>query len=214
MLSDFQTYLPGILLAYAIVLVGLASPGPNILAVVGTSMAVGRGSGMALGLGVAIGSLSWGALTLAGLSALLTTYAYSLMVIKVFGGAFLLFLAYKAFKSAASTEDLQAKPLSGGKRSPLGYAVRGYIIQMTNPKAALAWIATISLGLTPDAPIWVGFIIVGGAFILSLVTHQLYALAFSTKLMVRLYSRARRTIQATLGIFFAFAGLKLLTSKA
>ena len=93
-------------------------------------------------------------------------------------------------------------------------AKRGYIIQMTNPKAALAWIAIISLGLTQDAPIWVGFVIVLGTFILSIVIHTLYAVAFSTPIMVRIYSKARRYIQATLGTFFAFAGLKLLTSRS
>jgi amino acid exporter len=32
--------------------------------------------------------------------------------------------------------------------------------------------------------------------------------------MVRLYSKARRGIQATLGALFAFAGIKLLTSRS
>jgi threonine/homoserine/homoserine lactone efflux protein len=194
-------------------MIGLASPGPNILAVIGTSMGVGRASGMALALGIAVGSLSWGLLTLIGLSALLKTYAYSLIVIKVFGGAYLLFLAYKAFKSAASKHDLEAKALEGGAKTAFGYALRGFIIQMTNPKAALIWIAIISLGLAHEAPLWVGLIIVIGAFLLSLIAHQLYAFAFSTNVMVRLYSKARRSIQAGLGTFFALAGLKLLTSK-
>ena len=34
----------------------------------------------------------------------------------------------------------EAKELAGGQRSPFGYFKRGYIIQMTNPKAALGWI--------------------------------------------------------------------------
>ncbi|MEP4314118.1 MAG: LysE family transporter, partial [Anderseniella sp.] len=85
--------------------------------------------------------------------------------------------------------------------------------QMTNPKAALAWIAIISLGLKQDAPMWVGLVIVAGTFILSIIIHTLYAVAFSTPIMVAIYSRARRYIQATLGAFFAFAGIKLLTSR-
>jgi threonine/homoserine/homoserine lactone efflux protein len=144
----------------------------------------------------------------------LATYASALLAIKIFGGLYLLWLAYKSFKSAASAHDIEAKELEGGRRTPYGYAKRGYIIQMTNPKAALAWIAIISLGLTQDAPIWVGFVIVLGTFILSIVIHTLYAVAFSTPIMVRIYSKARRYIQATLGTFFAFAGLKLLTSRS
>ena len=212
-MPDLSIYLPGIALAYAAFLLGIASPGPNILAIIGTSMAVGRRSGIALACGVALGSLTWALLTVVGLSALLATYAWALIVIKVFGGLYLLWLAYKSFRAAASAHDIEASALPGGERTPVGYALRGYVIQMTNPKAALAWIAIISLGISESAPLWVGAAIVIGTFVLSLVIHVLYAVAFSTPLMVRIYGRARRYIQAVLGAFFAFAGLKLLTSR-
>ncbi len=213
-MQDFTLYLPGILLAYAAFLLAIASPGPNILAVIGTSMGVGRGSGISLALGVACGSFTWALLTVSGLSALLATYASALLLIKIFGGAYLLWLAYKSFKSAASSHDIEATELAGGRRTPFGYFKRGYIIQMTNPKAALAWIAIISLGLQDGAPLWVGALIVIGTFIMSIAVHILYALAFSTPAMVRLYSKSRRIIQGVLGAFFAFAGLRLLTSRS
>lgn len=212
-MENLSVYLPGIILAYSAFLLAIASPGPNILAVIGTSMSVGRKSGIALAFGVAGGSFAWAVLTVAGLSALLAAYSSALFVIKVFGGLYLLWLAYKSFKSAASAHDIEAKQLEGGERTPLGYMTRGFIIQMTNPKAALAWIAIISLGLKQDAPMWVGLVIVAGTFVLSIIIHTLYAVAFSTPIMVSVYSRARRYIQATLGAFFAFAGIKLLTSR-
>lgn len=213
-MQDISLYLPGILLAYTAFLLAIASPGPNILAVIGTSMSVNRASGMALAMGVAAGSFSWALLTVFGLSAILATYASALFLIKIFGGIYLLWLAYKSFKSAASSHDIEAKELAGGRRTPSGYFQRGYIIQMTNPKAALAWIAIISLGLREGAPFWVGAVIVLGTFALSITIHLLYAVAFSTPIMVRIYSEARRGIQAVLGTFFALAGLRLLTSKS
>ena len=212
-MENISPYLPGILLAFSAFFVSILSPGPNIMAVIGTSMAVGRSSGVALAIGVACGSFTWAVLTVVGLSALLATYAFALIVIKVFGGLYLLWLAYKSFKSAAAVHDIEAKELSGGKRSPLGYLLRGYIVQMTNPKAALAWIAIISLGLAQDAPFWVGAVIVAGTSSLSILMHVLYAIAFSTPRMVKVYSKARRYIQATLGAFFTLAGLKLLTDR-
>jgi threonine/homoserine/homoserine lactone efflux protein len=84
---------------------------------------------------------------------------------------------------------------------------------MTNPKAVLAWISIISLGLQDNAPLWVGLSIVIGTSLLSVLIHCLYAVAFSTPVMVRLYSKARRWIQGVLGVFFALAGLRLLTSR-
>lgn len=212
-MNDLSTYLPGILMAYSAFLLAIASPGPNVLAVIGTSMSIGRASGVALAIGVAAGSLCWAVLTVLGLSALLSAYATALTVIKIGGGLYLLWLAYKALRSAASPHDIEARELAGGRRTPAGYFLRGLTIQMTNPKAALAWIAIVSLGLQQEAPAWVGVVIVSGTSLLSLIVHLLYALAFSTRPMVRIYSKCRRAIQATLGVFFALAGIKLLTSR-
>lgn len=212
-MEQLPIYLPGIILAYSVFLIAIASPGPNILAVIGTSMSVGRSSGIALALGVAAGSFTWAVLTVSGLSALLAAYSSVLIVIKIFGGTYLLWLAYKSFKSALAVRDIEVRELAGGRRTPSGYMARGYMIQMTNPKAALAWIAIISLGLKEGAPLWVGAVIVIGTLLLSILCHMLYAVAFSTPFMVGIYGRARRYVQATLGVFFALAGIRLLTSR-
>lgn len=212
-MGQIAIYLPGILLAYSAFLLAIMSPGPNVLAVMGTSMAVGRKAGTAVALGVGTGSFLWSMLTVAGLSTLLATYANTLIAIKIAGGLYLLWLAFKAFRSAASAHDIEVKAPAGGIRTPLGFYLRGLAIQMTNPKAVLAWIAIVSLGLQENAPVWVGLSIVIGTSALSVIIHCCYALLFSTALMVRLYAKARRWIQAALGAFFAVAGIKLLAGR-
>lgn len=212
-MQQFYQYLPGILLAYAVFIPGIFSPGPNILAIIGTSMSQGRKSGVALAMGVATGSFTWAMLTAIGLSALLAAYAAALTLIKIIGGLYLLWLGYKSLRSAASNYDLATTSLDQKTRSAFEYYMRGYIIQMTNPKAALTWVAIISLGLAPDAPIWVAAAIVIGTSTMSIVMHYAYAVAFSTDFMLRIYSKARKYIQATLGVFFVAAGIKLLSGK-
>jgi amino acid exporter len=212
-MEQVSIYLPGIILAFTAFLLSIMSPGPNVLAIMGTSMNSGRSLGTALALGISTGSFCWALLTATGLSALLTSYAVALTGIKIAGGLYLLWLAYKAFCAAASLHDIEAKALGDSGKSASGYFLRGLAIQMTNPKAALAWIAIMSLGLHADAPIWVASLIVVGTTILSVIIHMIYALAFSSRPMIRLYGRARRWIQGALGAFFSFAGLKLLSSR-
>jgi amino acid exporter len=212
--NQVSAHLPGILLAYSAFLLSIMSPGPNVLAILGTSMSVGRSSGVALALGVATGSFFWAILTFSGLSALLASYAAALMIIKIAGGLYLLWLAYRAFRSAASAHDIEANMVAGPNQSLSRPFLHGLGVQMTNPKAALAWIAILSLGVQADSPLWVGLSIVTGTSLLSLLIHFLYAVAFSTTAMVRLYGKARRWIQGALGAFFAFAGLKLLASRS
>jgi LysE type translocator len=135
-MDQVSIYLPGIILAYSVFLLAIMSPGPNVLAVIGTSMSVGRNAGIALALGVAAGSFGWAFLAAVGLSALLASYAHALTAIKIAGGVYLLWLAYKAFRSAASAHDIEVAELSGSNRTLGGYFARGFAIQMTNPKGA------------------------------------------------------------------------------
>lgn len=212
-MDTLYPYLPGFLLAYSVFALAMCSPGPNVLTIMGTSMSVGRTEGMALALGTAIGSSLWAVLTVVGLTALIATYAWILVAIKIAGGVFLLWLGFKSFKSAATVQDIKARSLEANQ-SLMHYGMRGFTVQMTNPKAALFWVATAALALKTGAPWWVSGLFIIGIFFLSLIGHQFYALAFSTNVMVRTYGRARRGIQLVLGSFFTLAGFKLLLSRS
>ncbi len=202
-------YLPNLLLALGIFSLGFVSIGPNILAIIGTSMALGRRQGAALATGVGLGSGIWAALTVLGFAKLMTTYAGALVVLKLFGAAYLLWLAFGAFRAAAQpSKDLTVRQIEGGQMLR-----RGLTIQMTNPKAALHWIAIVTLGLGADAPLSVGIALVISATALSLIGHLAYALTFSTRPVVAFYADARRWIEAGLGIFFMFAAVKLATAR-
>ena len=201
--------LASLLLALGIFSVGFVSIGPNILAIIGTSMERGRRQGVALALGVGTGSGVWAALTVTGLTALVAAYAEAVFVLKVLGAVYLLWLAIKAFRSAATPDGrVVATAARGGN-----LYWRGLAIQMTNPKAALHWVAIVGIGLGADAPLWVGIVLVVSTTALSLLGHLLYAVTFSTRPVVAFYQRARRWIEAALGVFFAFAAYKIATYR-
>ena len=211
-MEAFSPYLPGLIRAHTAVLLALMSPGPNILAVIGTSMGIGRREGIALALGVACGTFLWVSLTVIGFTAVIATYASVMVALKILGGLYLLWLGYKALRSAASARDVRTTVVSldGKWRS---YFLRGLTVQMTNPKAALAMIAIVSVGVHSSAPAWVGATLVAGTTSLSLCAHLMYAITFSTRPMVVLYTRARRVIEAALGAFFCALGIRLLTDR-
>jgi len=81
-----------------VTLIGFSRSGPNTLAVMGTSTSEGRRSGLVPGVGVAVGSFCWAVLTILGLTALLAAYAGALFLIKIAGGCYLLWLAYRPSK--------------------------------------------------------------------------------------------------------------------
>lgn len=210
---DLSPYIGGLLIAYSAFLLSIVSPGPNFLAILGTSMGAGRKAGIALALGVSLGSVFWATLTVLGISAVLTTFAGFLTVVKIVGGCYLLFLAFKSFRQAARRQDMDVAQVNAGEKTALGYFRQGLLVQMTNPKALLAWIAVTSLGLQTNSPVWVSIALVAGTATLGIAVHVSYALAFSSAPAQNAYRRARRGIQATLGAFFTLAGLKLLSAR-
>lgn len=205
-------YLTGLLLAWSAYGLGILSPGPNVLAVMGTAMEEGRRAGVTLAAGMVSGTLVWGVMTLVGLTTLLTFYASALTIIKFAGAAYLLWLAYKSFRAAIS--DTAAKPsaIQGSKRNH-GLYLRGLAIQLSNPKAALTWIAIMSLAVRDGGPVWVGLAAVAGCLAISLAGHMAYALLFSAPPVGKIYLRVRRWIQGGLGLFFCFASWKLASSR-
>lgn len=209
MIDELIRHLPALALVYGAFFIAIASPGPSNMAVMATAMEHGRRAGMTLALGVTTGSLTWGVLAALGVSALVVAQPGALYAVKILGGLYLFFLAWRSARSAMRAEAPPAKAALPGRRLYLF----GLLLHLTNPKAILSWTAIIALGLKPDTPGVVIAAIVAGCAVISLVTNQVYALLFSTAAMVTFYRRIRRRAEAGLAAFFAFAGFKLLTMQ-
>ena len=198
-------------LVYGTYLIATASPGPSNMAIMATAMRDGRLPALALAAGVITGSLFWAILTATGLSAVLTAYAQALFVIKIAGGAYLLYLAFRAGRSALKpVSDLAGMTVERAVPRYRSLYRQGVFMHIGNPKAILSWIAIMSLGFRADAPAGMVPAIIGGCAILGVTVFGGYALLFSTASMIALYTRLRRWIESVLSAVFAVAGLKLL----
>lgn len=209
MLDDLIRHLPNLALVYSAFFLAVASPGPSNLAVMATSMERGRSAGATLALGVTAGSLTWGVLAAIGVTGLVVAHPGALYAIKIVGGVYLLFLAWRSARSALRVDMPPARAAVPGHRAFL----RGYLMHLTNPKAILSWTAIIALALRPDTPPVVLYAIIGGCMLISLAINQFYAVLFSTASMIAGYRRIRRRAEACLAAFFTFASFKLLTSQ-
>ena len=206
-----HVYLPYLAVAWFAYFIAVVSPGPATMALIGTSMHQGRKSGIAFALGVLTGSFVWANLTALGVAAILATYAHLLFAIKIVGGLYLLWMAWKAFRAASVRGDV---PMGHGKSGSLKTLYfKGLALHLTNPKAILAWISLMTLGMPHGAPTSVIAIYIAGCVVIGWVTFIGLAVLFSTAPVLSVYRRARRGIEATMGVFFTFAGLKLLTAR-
>lgn len=205
-------YLPLILTAYGVFIMGVMSPGPNMLAIMGTSMSVSRPAGVMTAVGIATGTLLWSTLSVTGLTLLLSQFAQVSMILKLVGGSYLIWIGYKTMRAAWRGGDLHLR--AGPQGKPLAHHYRrGLFVIMSNPKAVLFWLSVMSLVLKPGAPVWVGLAIVVGTTTLSISWYGLLALLFSTQVVLGFYRRARRAIDAVFGGFFTLIGGRILLSS-
>lgn len=206
-------YLPYLAIAWTAYFIAVVSPGPATMALAATSMTQGRAAGVSLALGVYTGSFIWACLTSAGLAAILTAYAGILTMLKIVGGLYLLWLAWKSFKSAMSND---AVHLAGLARRPLTRRqlyFKGLTLHLTNPKAILSWLSLMAIGMPPGAPTSIIAVFILGCLILGVTCFVGLAILFSTGPVRRGYTQARRYIDGFVGVFFAAAGVKLLTAR-
>ena len=198
------TALASIALAFFIVTV---SPGPANIAVATVSMSAGRREGLLFGLGLSCGLAFWGLIAAAGLGAMLQSASWALFFLKIFGGAYLLWLAWGAARSAFNpTRDVR-RGVGAGR-----WFSRGLLLNLSNPKAVVAWMAALSMGLDAgDNAMAVGAATLLCA-VLGLLNYTGYALAFSQVGVMNRYQRCRRWVDGAAAGLFAFAGFGLIRS--
>ncbi|MDD5334349.1 MAG: LysE family translocator [Rhodoferax sp.] len=199
-------------LAYATYLVGAGSPGPSNMAIMGMAMSAGRKPALWLTAGVVSGSLFWGALAALGVSQVLATFTTGLIVMKVVGGLYLLWLALKSARAARRPDAVHGPAAGTSDTSARSLYLRGASMHLTNPKAILSWLAVVTLALPPGAPRPVALLVLAGCMVLGVLIFGGYALAFSTATARRLYTAARRWLESLLAAVFGYAGCKLLHS--
>lgn len=200
------------LLAYTAYFIGTASPGPSNLAIMSIATTNGRKAAFTFALGVMTGSLFWALLATFGVSAAMMTWSHFTVVIKVFGGVYLLWPTFKSGRSAltvtrsAAHQPDQAKPLAH-------FFGRGTLLHLTNPKAILVWISIAALASSAGTGEAHPIAVVPGCLVIGMLVFGGYAVVFSTATARGLYIRTRRAFEGCLAIVFGFAGIRLLTSR-
>lgn len=122
----------------AAILVTLA-PGPDNLLVLSLGMARGRKSGVAFGLGCALGCLNHTLLAALGVSALIAASPRTFTALKIAGGLYLVWLGIQAIRHARPLQAQDAKPAPA--QTPGRLFVKGLVANAINPKVILFFLA-------------------------------------------------------------------------
>ncbi len=202
-----MTILADLLPVFAAFLVVAVSPGPANIAVATLAMRKGRGAAMRFGAGLGFGLAIWGIVAATGMGAVLQSSAYVLTALKLFGGAYLLWLAYKSWKSSRAPALAVEAAAHEGR-----WFWRGLILNLSNPKAVVAWMAALSMGMGNDGSFAVLAMATLVCMAIGFANYFGHAAAFSITGFMRAYAAAQAWIEGVVAAVFAVAGLGLIRS--
>lgn len=187
------------------------SPGPATLAIAGSAMTQGRTAGVAVAAGIQTGSAFWGLAAALGLSAVMLANAWLVEVMRYVGAGYLMYLAYKASRSAVANKPLV--PAAPTHRSFKRLYMKGLLIHLTNPKAIFSWAAVFAVVVPVGADPAYIFKVFLALSAVSVLVFFGYAVLFSAAGFAAGYARARRWFEATFAVLFGYAGFKILTTR-
>jgi threonine/homoserine/homoserine lactone efflux protein len=185
------------------------SPGPNLMAVSSASLGSGRMLGISTAAGIATGVFICAVLFALGIGAFLNAFPQAITSMRFLGGGYLIYLSVQALRSACRGKE-SAPVAARSKVNAAAAYRRGLVVVMTNPKAALMWVAismyVASMGLPALTFLAIGI----GASASAMLVYGAYALLFSTGVFMRGYARFSRYIEASFGAVFGIFGANLV----
>ncbi|MEI8607864.1 LysE family translocator [Enterovibrio sp. Hal110] len=186
------------------------SPGPDLIYILSRTITQGKKIGFASSLGVCSGALFHVVAAALGLSAILATSAMAFTVVKYVGAAYLIYLGYKALRSAGESFDTES---SGQKEVSFWDAFKqGVLIDVLNPKVAVFFMAFLPQFVRPnEGSVTVQLIVLGVIVIVVGLTIEFLFVLLADK-ATRFLRSSRRFcawLDKVLGAVFVGLGVRL-----
>ena len=189
-------------------LVGAISPGPSFVFVVRTSVAQSRAEGLAAALGMGVGACLFGALAVLGLKTLMAEGGWLFLGLKIAGGLYLVYLAWRIWQGAGEPVVVQHE---GARQADAGRAFWLALgTQLSNPKIVAVFGAVFAALLPADPPLWLYLALPPLIFVQETAWYALVALAFSASRPRAAYLGAKLWIDRIAAALIGVLGIRLI----
>jgi homoserine/homoserine lactone efflux protein len=148
-----------------------------------------------------------------GLGAVVANSVVAFTVIKFVGVTYLLYLAVRQWRAAGG--DLRDKLNRSQAHGRLPLLARGFLVNATNPKALVFYLALLPQFLVPTAPLVEQYVVIGSTFVAAdVVVMSIYA-GLATRLFKVLGARQQRVLNRFFsGLFATAAAVLALVRRA
>ncbi|MGL4317891.1 MAG: homoserine/homoserine lactone efflux protein [Pseudomonas sp.] len=190
------------------------SPGAGAIASMSSGLQYGFWRGYWNALGLQIGLALQIAIVAAGVGAILSTSALAFSLIKWFGVVYLIWLAIVQWRALPSDLATGASERPIGR--PLTLVLRGFLVNVSNPKAVVFMLAVLPQFIHPQEPLLAQYLIMG----VTMISVDLIVMAGYTGLASRVLRALRTPRQQRLmnrtfaSLFVVAAGLLATVRRA
>lgn len=193
--------------------IAVATPGPNFFVVAQSALSGSRIAAFAAVAGVTTGTLIWGLAGWLGISALFSAAPTAYIILKLAGGAYLLFLGLRMLWSTLTPTNLYAGQAAARHVTSIASYRLGLMTNLANPKSAIFVTSVFATALPNDADWTAGLAAVAIMVTVSLGWYALVALVLARPQINSAYLRGRRIIDGVAGLIFAGFGIRLLLAQ-
>ena len=190
------------------------SPGAGAIASMSSGLQYGFVRGYWNAIGLQLGLAMQIAVVAGGLGAILAASSTAFYAIKWFGVAYLVYLAIKQWRALPMdmTDDAAVRPI--GK--PMAMMFRGFLVNVSNPKALVFMLAVLPQFVDPHAPLLSQYLILGATMIcVDLIVMAGYTgLASKVLRLLRTPKQQRRMNRTFAGLFVGAAGFLATLHRA
>lgn len=184
--------------------VAILSPGPGVIAVSQSAFAMGRSRALPYAWGLALGASLWCLFSLLGLTVLFRVVPWTYVLLKVLGGAYLIWVAVGMWRGAH-------KPLPDPAESPRGMNfLGGLALNLSNPKPALFYSAVLLSIFPPLLSPLDKTAIYGTALTIEMAFYTGLACLMALPLLRRRYYAAKLWIDRVAAGLIGALGLSLI----
>ncbi|MFD2115290.1 LysE family translocator [Paenibacillus yanchengensis] len=186
-------------------------PGPDNMFVLAQSISQNKQAGFATTLGLCTGLLVHITAAAAGISAIVYQSAFIFHVVKYAGAIYLLYLAFKAFRSHTSNPTIDGKPAETYR----ALYKKGVIMNVLNPKVSLFFLALLPQFVNNQSSVPLQMIGLGLVFLIQ--AFFIFSLISIFAAKIGNYLRKNKTIASKLplaeGTILTLISLNIVFSK-
>ncbi len=191
---------------FIINILGWLTPGPNMLVIISAATNNGRKAGFMTALGVGFGGVIWASLAVSGVVVLFEVFPNMVLILRLLGAAYLLWLGYNSLIAAHTGPSTSPNHPEGPQAGHTSFQ-NGFLVMMTNPKAAIYFGSILTAFIPQNAPLWMLVVIVIITTAQSTLQHFITASIFSTKRVSNWFQKTKQGMQRLFGSLYIILGL-------